>query len=78
MKKGLLIAMLLSLPFSASAQNEVAMEEYLDGEIMHVLPNGELATLHYKNGMPLPESTMNRATSSPDGPGMSRSSTARS
>ncbi|MEQ1512986.1 MAG: hypothetical protein ABL934_09935 [Lysobacteraceae bacterium] len=57
MKKGLLIAMLLSLPFSATAQNEVAMEEYLDGEIMHVLPNGELATLHYKNGMPLPEST---------------------
>lgn len=55
--KGLLIAILLSLSFSTGAQTEVALEEHLDGEVMHVLPNGELATLHYKRGMPLPAST---------------------
>lgn len=57
MRKALLIAILSSLPFAANAQKSVSLEEALEGEIMHALPNGEVATLHYKDGKSLPEST---------------------
>ncbi|MCC7249186.1 MAG: hypothetical protein IT473_11245, partial [Lysobacter sp.] len=57
MRKALWIAMLSFFSFGANAQTEVRLEEAMDGEIMHVLPNGDVATLQYKDGKSLPEST---------------------
>lgn len=49
----------LSLLASAAtvADDMQSIEEMLDGEVIHALPNGEVVTLQYIKGKPLPQST---------------------